>query len=264
MDLYWDNELKEKKINDNSSDNYECDNKKRKRSDEYKRNKNMKKYQNKNDKSDSSDSSDSEEDKKKKTITNKNSSSSSSTVFSHDNHVYFYTNVTIGTILSLQKEVRNTINRMNQKKLLAEGVGLKVELDYINLHINSPGGGVFSCFSFIDFMTQMKKKHNVKFHSIVEGKAASAGTLMSVVCDKRSITEYGFMLIHQLSSETWGKYHDIKDDVKNMDSLMDKIKLIYKKHTKIPMNEIDEILKHDIYWDAEKCLSYSLVDEIIN
>ena len=134
----------------------------------------------------------------------------------------------------------------------------------IKLHINSPGGGIFACFSFIDFMTQMKKKYNwLKFTSIVEGRAASAGTLMSVVCDRREITEYGFMLIHQLSSATWGKYYDIKDDVENLDSLMDKIRTIYRTHTNVPFNELEEILKHDLYWDSKKCLEYGLVDAII-
>ena len=28
-------------------------------------------------------------------------------------------------------------------------------------------------------------------------------------------------------------------------------------------DKMDEILKHDIWWDAEQCLEYGLVDEII-
>jgi len=26
---------------------------------------------------------------------------------------------------------------------------------------------------------------------------------------------------------------------------------------------MDEILKHDIWWDAEQCLEYGLIDEIV-
>ena len=44
---------------------------------------------------------------------------------------------------------------------------------------------------------------------------------------------------------------------------MKKIKEIYEKHTKIPKNKLDDILKHDLWWDAETCLQYGLVDEII-
>lgn len=153
---------------------------------------------------------------------------------------------------------------MNETYRDARENGLKATYQPIKLHICSNGGSIFACFSFIDFLTQIKKANKkISFHSIVEGNVASAGTLMSVVCDHRSITEFGYMLIHQLSAGTWGKYHDMKDDVENFDSLMDKIKLIYKRHTKVADDEIDEILKHDRYWDSQKCLDYGLVDDII-
>ena len=32
---------------------------------------------------------------------------------------------------------------------------------------------------------------------------------------------------------------------------------------KIPEEELEKILKHDIWWEAEKCLEYGLVDELI-
>ena len=28
-------------------------------------------------------------------------------------------------------------------------------------------------------------------------------------------------------------------------------------------DKMDEILKHDIWWDAEQCLEYGLIDEIV-
>ena len=32
---------------------------------------------------------------------------------------------------------------------------------------------------------------------------------------------------------------------------------------KIPKNKLDEILKRDIWWDAQQCLEYGMIDEII-
>lgn len=60
-----------------------------------------------------------------------------------------------------------------------------------------------------------------------------------------------------------GKFQEMKDDMENSEMLMKKIKDIYKQHTKIPEHEMDNILKHDIWWEAEKCLEYGLVDELI-
>jgi ATP-dependent protease ClpP protease subunit len=61
----------------------------------------------------------------------------------------------------------------------------------------------------------------------------------------------------------WGKFQAMKDDMENSKMLMEKIKNIYKEHTKIPKNKLNEILSRDIWWDAEQCLKYGLVDEII-
>ncbi len=45
--------------------------------------------------------------------------------------------------------------------------------------------------------------------------------------------------------------------------MMNTIKNVYKEHTKLPMKKLDEILKHDLMWDAKTCLKYGLIDEII-
>ena len=141
------------------------------------------------------------------------------------------------------------------KKIL-NGLGIKADLKYWKNN--------FFYYSFLDFLDQIKITYpELKIYSIVEGLAASAGSLMSVVCDKRYIGKNSYILIHQLSSGMSGKYHDIKNDIKNCDEFMDKIKNIYKKYSKIPIEKIDEILKNDLYFDAEICLKYKLVDEII-
>ena len=71
------------------------------------------------------------------------------------------------------------------------------------------------------------------------------------------------MLIHQLSSFCWGKHSEFIDEIENQKKLMGMIKDIYKKYTKVPMSKLDEILKHDLWFNAEECIKYGLVDEII-
>ncbi len=71
------------------------------------------------------------------------------------------------------------------------------------------------------------------------------------------------MLIHQLSTIFWGKMDEFDDEMRNLNKLMELIKNIYKNHTKVPNNQLDEILKHDIWWDSQKCIDNNLVDDII-
>jgi ATP-dependent protease ClpP protease subunit len=48
-----------------------------------------------------------------------------------------------------------------------------------------------------------------------------------------------------------------------MKILMDMIETIYLNHTFILYNELDTLLKKDIWLNAETCLKYGLVDEIL-
>ena len=72
------------------------------------------------------------------------------------------------------------------------------------------------------------------------------------------------MLIHELSSGTWGKMSSIEDDFQNCQQFMETIKEIYNKHTKIPKKKLRNLLRHDLWWNTETCLKYGLVDEIVD
>jgi ATP-dependent protease ClpP protease subunit len=70
------------------------------------------------------------------------------------------------------------------------------------------------------------------------------------------------MLIHQLSSGCWGKMSEIEDEYKNLTDFMSKITDIYVKNSKIPLGRLKALLKHDLWLDAKKAISYGLVDAI--
>ena len=186
---------------------------------------------------------------------NKNHASTDNNVveFSH-NRIYFYSGVTRPKVLQLNKGIFN----LNVNMLSKTGP-LEYEPPPIKLHINSYGGSVFAGLAAVDYI----KNSKVPVHSIIDGCAASAATLMSCVATHRVMNRNACMLVHQLSGVMWGKFQEMQDDMQNSEMLMEKIKNIYKEHTKIPKKEMDNILKHDIWWEAEKCLQYGLVDEII-
>ena len=174
-----------------------------------------------------------------------------------NNRIYYYSMVNRPKVLKLNKSIQNLDNHL-ACRAVTFGPGHPGN-DTIRLHINSYGGSVFAGLSAVDYI--LKSRAGVE--TIVEGCAASAATLMSVVGSKRYIRENSCMLIHQLSGHMWGKFEEMKDDMKNSEMLMEKIKNIYRKHCKIPEDVLENILKHDIWWDAETCLKYGLVDEII-
>lgn len=171
----------------------------------------------------------------------------------NDNHIYFYSDVNKKSALELNIKLREV-----EKRLLNRYKEHSFHQEYIYLHINSFGGSVFAAFAIIDTIKNLK----IPVVSIIEGSAASAATMISVVCDYRYIYKTSYMLIHQLSSSTWGKMSQLEDEMENLNELMKSIRLIYKNYTSIPDGEINEILKHDLWWNADLCFEKGLVDEI--
>ena len=181
--------------------------------------------------------------------------SDDSKVFADLNKIYFYSGVTRQDNLNLNRLLVNTGQKMANIEQL-------YKLDSppkIYLHINSYGGSVFAGFSSVDYI----KNSPVPIVSVIDGCAASAATIMSVVADQRLMHEHAFMLIHQLSSGMWGKFEAMKDDMKNNELLMEKIIGIYEEHTKVPKTKLSQILKRDLWWDAKTCLKYGLIDDIV-
>jgi len=181
-------------------------------------------------------------------------SSDDNRVETEQNRIYFYSEVERHKNLELNKSIQSL-----STTLVNRGKELDTDPGKIFLHINSYGGSVFAGLSSVDYIMNSP----VPITTIIDGCAASAATLMSVVGSRRMMHKHSYMLIHQLSSGTWGKYEEIKDEMKNCDNLMKVIKNIYAKHTKIPSKELTKLLKRDLWWDAETCLKYGLIDEII-
>ena len=170
------------------------------------------------------------------------------------NTIYFYSGVSDESVFDLNKEIEK-----KSKELTIMGISCNIPPPPLNIKIHSYGGSVFSAFAAMNYIENC----NVETRSYIDGAAASAATLMSVVANKRYIARHGYMLIHQLSAWTAGTYEELKDDMKNNESLMEKIYNVYEAKTRIPKAKLKEVLKRDLWWDAETCLKYGLVDEIV-
>ena len=172
----------------------------------------------------------------------------------HENKIYYYANVNRESAVELNKKIGEI-----ESKSLTLANTLDIDPPAIKVLINSGGGSITAGISSMDTILRTK----VPVHTYVDGFAASAATFLSVVGSKRFMSRNSYMLIHQLSSTLWGKYSEIEDEKKNLDLMMETIKNVYKEYTKVPMKKLDEILKHDLLWDANTCLKYRLIDEVI-
>ena len=138
-------------------------------------------------------------------------------------------------------------------------IQLHIDPPPIHLHIQSNGGSLFHTLYIIDLI----KNINTPVYTYIDGFAASAATLISVVGKKRFITQNSLMLIHQLSGSDSGKFDELEEQLTNMKVLMTIIRNTYLNYTNINPVLLNSLLKKDLWLDARTCLTYGLVDEII-
>jgi ATP-dependent protease ClpP protease subunit len=173
-----------------------------------------------------------------------------------DNTIHFYADVSGPTCSELNRMLRELDIRMQHAKITMNDPDFDPT---IHLRIYSYGGDVLAGLATVDTIRNLK----TKVHTYVEGAAASAATIISIAGKKRFIGKNSFMLIHQLSAVCAGTFEHLEDEHENNRRMMNTIKTLYKEYTKIPMKELDNILKRDIWFDSATCLKYGLVDVVL-
>jgi ATP-dependent Clp endopeptidase proteolytic subunit ClpP len=171
-----------------------------------------------------------------------------------ENRIYYYADIECENVLELNKNLRETTNELMYNAQMLEHTPAP-----LYLHINSQGGDVFAGLSAMDNILNNK----LPVTTIVDGCAASAATFLSIVGKRRLISKHSYILIHQISSAFWGKYTEFEDEKANLDALMKMLRELYKEYTKIPKQTLDDLLKRDLWLDANTAKKYGLVDEIL-
>lgn len=180
------------------------------------------------------------------------------TVESMNNHVYFYADVDTDRCLALIRSLCDLdISLRNER--LTRGIATDAAPVPIWLHINSDGGDLLTGFAIADQLSAF----DTPIYSVVEGVCASAATLIAMACTRRYILPRSFMLIHQLSTVAWGKYHEIKDEVVLLDMAMKQLKDFYSSHSKLSGEEVELMLAHDTWLNADQCLTNGIVDHVL-
>jgi len=171
------------------------------------------------------------------------------------NKIYYYEDITRIGILNLNRQIDDLTKTL-------KCVQIQYDLPkppIIELHISSEGGDVFSAFSAVDKIAT----NSIPIYVYCEGIVASAATLVSCSGHKRFITKNSCMLIHQVRSTFWGNYMQFQDEATNLSLLMDLIVKIYLQYTGLTEKELKDLLKHDLYLNAEQCVEKGLVDKVL-
>ena len=169
-------------------------------------------------------------------------------VYIEGNSIWFYGEVNNDTIANLVFNLRKLANN--------DTVKMKGN---INLFIHSFGGSLLAGFAAYDSI----KRIAFPVHTYIDGVCASAATFLYFAGEKRYCTKNSSFMIHQLNNTAWRTTHEgFRDELQNQTNWMRQIKDIYVGHTKIPKEEIEEILRRDLYFVGDKLIELGIANEM--
>lgn len=140
-------------------------------------------------------------------------------------------------------------------KRKAELIGYQPE---IRINIMSDGGDIFSGINMMNILENSR----VKVITIAQGSCCSAATFILLGGSERRIGKNAYILIHQISTEIWGKYREIRHELKSTSQFMKMLKKMYLSKTKIPAKVFRRLMRKDIYLSPKRCKKYNIVDLI--
>ncbi|HZP97022.1 MAG TPA: ATP-dependent Clp protease proteolytic subunit [Candidatus Limnocylindria bacterium] len=130
----------------------------------------------------------------------------------------------------------------------------------IYLYINSPGGVVTAGLAIYDTMQYVK----APVSTICVGQAASMGAVLLAAGakGKRYALPNSRIMIHQGSGGFRGNTPDVLIQVKELETLVDKLMRIIARHTGQDVEKVRKDVDRDRFMGAEEAKAYGLIDDI--
>ena len=134
------------------------------------------------------------------------------------------------------------------------------DVENITLHINSPGGSVFSAVAIANTL----KNHKAKVTANIDGLAASAATIITSACDTVRMPKNALFMIHNPITFAYGNNQEMQKTVEMLDKVKNSIIETYLSKTKADKKTLSELMDNETWMDAETAKEYGFIDEIVD
>ena len=134
------------------------------------------------------------------------------------------------------------------------------DVENITLHINSPGGSVFSAVAIANTL----RNHKAKVTANIDGLAASAATIITSACDTVRMPKNALFMIHNPITFAYGNNQEMQKTVEMLDKIKNSIIETYLSKTKADKKTLSELMDNETWMDAETAKEYGFIDEIVD
>jgi len=132
----------------------------------------------------------------------------------------------------------------------------------LTIKINSFGGSVAEALAIINTIDALE----IKKVAVIDGIAASAGSLIAMVADEIHMHEASLMMIHAPWCGCQGNSEDLRDTADVLDKWADAMSHIYAKKTGKPLEAIQSMLKssEEHWYTAQEALDEGFADKVLS
>ena len=128
----------------------------------------------------------------------------------------------------------------------------------LDIYVNSKGGDVFEAYA----MASMIQRFAGYKTCYIDGMAASAASLIPMVCDKVVMASYASMLIHNMWTVACGNAKELRETADMLDELMKSNRQLYLSRFNAGEDKLIELMDAETWLSADEAKAYGLVDEI--
>jgi len=131
-----------------------------------------------------------------------------------------------------------------------------IDVDEINLHINSPGGSVFDGVAIQNSL----RHHKAKVTVYIDGLAASIASIIALAGDKIKIADNAFVMIHNPASIVWGDAKDLLKEAELLDKIADALAGDYSRKMGITVTEARILMDDETWYLGQEAVDAGFAD----
>lgn len=133
-----------------------------------------------------------------------------------------------------------------------------LDVETINVRLNSPGGDVFDGFAIFNALDRSKAR--VVAH--VDGMAASVASIIMLAADEVVMAANSFVMIHNPWMIAIGDVEELTRRIRMLEKLTDEGVKLYARETENSETQIREWMSAETWFDAEEAVEAGFADRI--
>ena len=140
----------------------------------------------------------------------------------------------------------------------------EVKSNNICVRINSNGGDVFAA-NAIAVGLEEARQNGKHVTCKIDGVCASAAVRIALACEKISISNGAYIMIHKPLNVLWGYYNadDMRKLADTLDTIQNGIVATYAERTGLPEKECSKLMDKETWFTASEAVEKGFADEIL-